>query len=698
MTAAGTFDLRTYANVLSDIGASASGHNHDAAYSAIGHDHDADYADISHNHSGVYQPADAELTGLAALSYSAAGFVRMTAAGTFDLRTYANVLSDIGASASGHNHDAAYAAIGHDHASTYVAKSLFDANTILMATSDDTPVALAVGTNTLVGRIAGNIVAFDIDDLTADGSPNGAADYVMTWDADASAHKKVLLSNVSAAHTHDGGTLQLDGINSDGGAFSFTTTGDVTFNHDLIIPNFITCGNEPDTYIALYEQILEFVVNGVSVFNFAQLTGAIWINGGSNDLDFVVYGDTGALITTDAGAMTVAFGGNISAPNASLGTGELTAGSINRASGALTLEIGGVAEQTITATETTFSQDVIISGGDLTISPSSSISDIATGNANSLMRFSTDRSTSTSDAFRWCKGDGTELMALQYDGVLQVSGRVIAQGDVETVGNLEGAKLVIEGTATPIATFTSTVASGLGSGAGMAGISDDGAALASGDRLGYYAFGGAVDAAHTIYNAAAITSFTSEAWGATKGAEIRCEVTANGAGSRVTALTIASDGISFTGTSKIKWTGKRAASVTATAGTPHVDHDTVADLQYHGDGLYYQIYEVSASDVINLLVTFTGITAFNWVQLYARYQGVSSNNVWVEMWNVSTSSYEIVGFVYPQDSSQTYENNSFMVEDCDDYINSGTVLIRLQLHGTYASTGYFLAVESCALF
>lgn len=41
-----------------------------------------------------------------------------------------------------------------------VLKSLFDANTILMATSDNTPVALTVGASTIVGRkSSGNIVA-----------------------------------------------------------------------------------------------------------------------------------------------------------------------------------------------------------------------------------------------------------------------------------------------------------------------------------------------------------------------------------------------------------------------------------------------------------------------------------------------------------------------------------------------------------
>jgi len=41
-----------------------------------------------------------------------------------------------------------------------------------------------------------------------------------------------------AAHTHDGDTLQLDGVNSDGGAFSLTTTGTVTFNQSIAAANY----------------------------------------------------------------------------------------------------------------------------------------------------------------------------------------------------------------------------------------------------------------------------------------------------------------------------------------------------------------------------------------------------------------------------------------------------------------------------
>jgi hypothetical protein len=49
---------------------------------------------------------------------------------------------------------------------TKVAKSLYDANSILYATTDDTPVALTVGASTIVGRKAsGNIVAMSTSEL-----------------------------------------------------------------------------------------------------------------------------------------------------------------------------------------------------------------------------------------------------------------------------------------------------------------------------------------------------------------------------------------------------------------------------------------------------------------------------------------------------------------------------------------------------
>jgi hypothetical protein len=91
---------------------------------------------------------------------------------------------------------------------------------------------------------------------------------------------------------------------------------------------------------------------------------------------------------------------------------------------------------------------------------------------------------------------------------------------------------------------TNTGASGAGGGAGFQNYHDDGAAMANGDRLGFFTYGGAEDAAHTLYNATAFTAFAEENWGAAaKGANIRFETTALGAAARTERLRISADGL-----------------------------------------------------------------------------------------------------------------------------------------------------------
>ena len=92
----------------------------------------------------------------------------------------------------------------------------------------------------------------------------------------------MMVGGAPTAHVHNGDTLQCDGINSDGGAFSFNTTAAVTFNQPV-----------------------------------------------------------------------------------SLGTGELTCGSINKAANTLTLEIGGVAKVNILDTYVATEVDTYIRSGNL---------------------------------------------------------------------------------------------------------------------------------------------------------------------------------------------------------------------------------------------------------------------------------------------------------------------------------------------
>lgn len=83
------FQYSTAAQVLSDIGAAAAAHNHDASYAALAHDHASAYAAIDHAHASDYAAIDHNHD-----------------------ETYA---------ALAHDHDADYSAIGHDHTGVYQA-------------------------------------------------------------------------------------------------------------------------------------------------------------------------------------------------------------------------------------------------------------------------------------------------------------------------------------------------------------------------------------------------------------------------------------------------------------------------------------------------------------------------------------------------------------------------------------------------
>ena len=114
-----------------------------------------------------------------------------------------------------------------------------------------------------------------IDKLSSGTSP----DYYMTVE-----NNKVKMrtlteaqSDIGAgAHTHDGDTLQLDGINSDGGAFSFTTTGDVTFNRRINTNTalYITAGtlNSPNRGLNL-SATMDNSAGGENIANLFTVTG-----------------------------------------------------------------------------------------------------------------------------------------------------------------------------------------------------------------------------------------------------------------------------------------------------------------------------------------------------------------------------------------------------------------------------------------
>lgn len=100
---------------------------------------------------------------------------------------------------------------------------------------------------------------------------------------------------------------------------------------------------------------------------------------------------------------------------------------------------------------------------------------------------------------------------------------------------------------TTVATFTndSSTQSALG-GAGMIGYANPSTAMLSGNRLGFYLFGGAIDTASTTVNSSGIAGITTENWsGTNQGSQVAVYTTQNGTttANRRTVATFGQDGL-----------------------------------------------------------------------------------------------------------------------------------------------------------
>lgn len=130
-----------------------------------------------------------------------------------------------------------------------------------------------------------------------------------------------------------------------------------------------------------------------------------------------------------------------------------------------------------------------------------------------------------------------------WDGTRFVTdGTVIDLGYDPTTDTFYSGAIKIQNATTQTASFTNIGTKGVSSGAGMQGYSDDGTALSSGNRLAFYALGGAKNASHTTTNASIMEGFATENWSNTAtGSNIVFSVTANGTVTRLNSLTIDQD-------------------------------------------------------------------------------------------------------------------------------------------------------------
>lgn len=122
-----------------------------------------------------------------------------------------------------------------------------------------------------------------------------------------------------------------------------------------------------------------------------------------------------------------------------------------------------------------------------------------------------------------------------------IVGSDIVSTPVLAITSTQGANITTNLGAVALA-IENTVSSGANGGAGIVAYSNDGAAMASGDRLGYYLFGGA-STSSAVVNSCGITGFTSGNWTSTSTpSELRFETTPTGTTSRSVRLIIDTSG------------------------------------------------------------------------------------------------------------------------------------------------------------
>jgi hypothetical protein len=122
------------------------------------------------------------------------------------------------------------------------------------------------------------------------------------------------------------------------------------------------------------------------------------------------------------------------------------------------------------------------------------------------------------------------------------------------------------------------------------------------------------------------------------------------------------------GTARIDWTKKTANNVTLNAGTTT---DTVTDLQTMGDGNFYDITEAAATPGISLTVEFISITAFNWVQIKAAYEGGSNHAIAIQLYNFNTTAWDT--FAAAQNSvADTSTASGYILNTYDFFVPSDT--------------------------
>lgn len=171
---------------------------------------------------------------------------------------------------------------------TLAALAAYNTNGIVTQTAADTftgrTITAGDGVAITNGNgVAGNpTVAFNINGLTADAIPDGAADYVATYDASAGTHKKVLLNNLPGGGGGSGSWVKISSkIAANSGAIDFTGLSNAYNSYCIVLSNIIPVSNGVSLFMRTSTNNGTSYDVGASDYNY-RLAGAVDNSIGAN--------------------------------------------------------------------------------------------------------------------------------------------------------------------------------------------------------------------------------------------------------------------------------------------------------------------------------------------------------------------------------------------------------------------------------
>lgn len=194
---------------------------------------------------------------------------------------------------------------------TLAALAAYNTNGIVTQTAADTftgrTITAGDGVAITNGNgVAGNpTVAFNINGLTADAAPDGAADYVATYDASAGTHKKVLLDDLPGGGGTPGGSNTQIQFNNSG---AFDGSADFTWDgSEVKSPFFRSTSGSTFGGVNIYQQGSDWIINssasdlylgGINIHLLPDPSGYVYIDAnrwpnsdGTNGQVLTTYGD-----------------------------------------------------------------------------------------------------------------------------------------------------------------------------------------------------------------------------------------------------------------------------------------------------------------------------------------------------------------------------------------------------------------------